>query len=69
MQATRDEVLKVHQDQLLKKDTGINRMLERTQGANAEAAREGKEISGPHALFFSCLFSQIYRGYIAYIRK
>jgi len=32
--------LKVHQDELLGKDTGINRMLERTQGADAETAKE-----------------------------
>ena len=41
MTATRDEILKHHQDELLGKSTGINSMLERTVGADAEAAREG----------------------------
>lgn len=41
MNSTRDELLKHHQDELLLKDTGIDRMLERTVGADAEAAREG----------------------------
>merc|ERR1740129_1589385 len=40
MTATRDEILKHHQDELLGKSTGINSMLERTVGADAEAARE-----------------------------
>jgi hypothetical protein len=40
MTATRDEILKHHQDELLTKSTGINSMLERTVGADAEAARE-----------------------------
>eukprot|EP01083_Nonionella_stella_P077934 213041_1 len=40
MTATRDELLKHHQDELLGKSTGINAMLERTVGADAEAARE-----------------------------
>ena len=41
MGATRDEILKYHQDELLKKATGIDSMLERTVGADAEPAREG----------------------------
>jgi cullin 1 len=40
MTATREELLKHHQDELLDKSTGINSMLERTVGADAESARE-----------------------------
>jgi len=40
MTAARDEILKNHQDELLEKATGINSMLERTVGADADAARE-----------------------------
>eukprot|EP00485_Elphidium_margaritaceum_P002331 CAMPEP_0202686960 /NCGR_PEP_ID=MMETSP1385-20130828/2697_1 /ASSEMBLY_ACC=CAM_ASM_000861 /TAXON_ID=933848 /ORGANISM="Elphidium margaritaceum" /LENGTH=767 /DNA_ID=CAMNT_0049341651 /DNA_START=114 /DNA_END=2417 /DNA_ORIENTATION=+ len=40
MTATRDELLKHHQDELLSKSTGIDSMLERTTGADAEAAKE-----------------------------
>lgn len=40
MKATREELLKVHQKELLDKETGIARMLERTQSADAESARQ-----------------------------
>jgi len=40
MTAARDEILRHHQDELLGKSTGINSMLERTVGADAESARE-----------------------------
>ena len=40
MSATRDELLRNHQEELLGKDTGIAKMLERTQGADSERAKE-----------------------------
>jgi len=40
MTAARDEILKNHQEELLAKATGINSMLERTVGADADPARE-----------------------------
>ena len=55
MEATRDEILKYHQDELLGKATGIDSMLERTVGADAEAAREGICIC-IHILLLSVLF-------------
>ena len=41
MEATRKELLGEHQDELLKKETGINKMLQRTVGADVESAKEG----------------------------
>eukprot|EP00486_Rosalina_sp_Unknown_P014281 CAMPEP_0201592754 /NCGR_PEP_ID=MMETSP0190_2-20130828/190558_1 /ASSEMBLY_ACC=CAM_ASM_000263 /TAXON_ID=37353 /ORGANISM="Rosalina sp." /LENGTH=567 /DNA_ID=CAMNT_0048051663 /DNA_START=38 /DNA_END=1739 /DNA_ORIENTATION=- len=40
MTATRDEILKHHQEELMKKATGIDSMLARTVGADADAAKE-----------------------------
>eukprot|EP00497_Spongosphaera_streptacantha_P000994 TRINITY_DN166_c0_g1_i5.p1 TRINITY_DN166_c0_g1~~TRINITY_DN166_c0_g1_i5.p1 ORF type:complete len:494 (-),score=137.03 TRINITY_DN166_c0_g1_i5:2-1483(-) len=40
MKATRDELLKEHQKELLAKDTGIDRMLERTQGGDSTKAKD-----------------------------
>ena len=41
MTATRDELLKVHERELLNKDTGIDSMLARTDSPDAKIAREG----------------------------
>jgi len=44
MKATRTELLKKHQEELLQKDTGINQMLQRTQGASTSATvRDGMD--------------------------
>jgi cullin 1 len=44
MRATRDELLMNHQEELLNKDSGIDRMLERTQGGEGSTAvAEAKE--------------------------
>lgn len=40
MAATREELLKVHQTEILNKETGINKMLDRTFGADVDAAKE-----------------------------
>lgn len=40
MEAVRNELLKVHQKELLAKDSGINKMLERTHGPDSEKAKE-----------------------------
>jgi len=40
MTAARDEILRNHQEELLNKATGINSMLERTVGADADPSRE-----------------------------
>lgn len=40
MRATQDELLKKHQKELLAKDTGIDRILERTTGSDADGAKD-----------------------------
>ena len=45
MAATRDELLKNHQDELLlQKKSGIDSILERTVGTEAQASREGNFV-------------------------
>ena len=58
MTATRDEILKHHQDELLDKSTGINSMLERTVGADAEAAREGLSVCLLSLCVYVCYFCE-----------
>ena len=52
MTTTRDELLKVHQKELLTKYTGIDNMFTRTDIDDAELAREGEF----HLVFFVFLF-------------
>jgi len=56
MKATRQELLAVHQKELLAKDTGIDRMLERTQGGmqSSENQKANEDLARLYRLYSEC---------------